>query len=83
VATRLSALDGLRVVDTQGNPLGHVWDVRTQAREGASEGESRQIAAVLVGPAALLERLGFKRPGGSRLSWKKVVGVTSDHLVVQ
>jgi len=71
------------VVDAQGRPLGHVWDIRTQAREGAQEGESRAIAAVLVGRAALLERMGFKRPGGDRLAWKKVVGVSPNHLVVE
>ena len=83
MATRLSKLDGLRVVDVRGHALGRVWDVRTEPRQGETEGESRIIASVLVGGAALLERMGFKRPGGGRLTWKKVVEITPDHVVVE
>ena len=83
MATRLSTLDGLRVVDAQGRSLGRIWDLRTAPRAGGAEGKSRVVAAVLVGPAALLERLDFKCTGGGRLAWKKVVEVAPDHLVVE
>lgn len=83
MATRLSTLDGMKVVDASGRLLGRVWDLRTGAREGEAEGRSREVVAVMVGRAALLERMGFKRPGGERMAWKKVVEVTPDHLVVE
>ena len=73
--SRLSDIDGLPVLDEHGRRLGRVWDLRTVAREGAREGASRAVAALAIGRAGLLERLGFKRTGADRVDCAEIESI--------
>lgn len=74
---RLSDFIATRVVDTEGNRLGHVFDVTTEWRDG-----SLHVRELEVGRRGLLVRLGYRR-AGSRVPWSRLVGPRREQLVVR
>jgi hypothetical protein len=81
---RLSALEGRRVRDEDGRQLGHVWDLRTPARDAEpAAGLHRTVAWLLVGRRGLLERLGFKREAANRIAWQDVLAIEPHEIVVR
>jgi sporulation protein YlmC with PRC-barrel domain len=81
--TRLSQLDGLRVYGEDGKALGRVWDLRTESRAAAAEGAHRDLAALVVGRAGLLERMGIKRPGPDRIPCDRIVELGPERVIVR
>lgn len=54
---RFHELIGKQVLDANGEPLGRVADLVAQRR-----GEALRVTAIRIGPAALLQRVGARRP---------------------
>ena len=82
--TRLSELQGRRVDDSQGQGLGHVWDLRTLARDAdTADDDGRTIAWLLVGRRGLLERLGFKRTAARRIACAQVQAIGAHAVTVR
>ena len=74
VIQRLSDLLFRRVVDADGKPLGHVFEVRCRAN-----GECR-VTELIYGSRGLLESVGLKEPDMKHVNWEQVLQV-SEHEI--
>jgi sporulation protein YlmC with PRC-barrel domain len=67
---------GMRVVDAEGKPAGHVMDLRA-----AADGDTFRVNALLIAPRSFLHRLGLTWPhragqtGTKEVPWEAVARV--------
>jgi sporulation protein YlmC with PRC-barrel domain len=77
---KISDLLLLRVVSSDGKVLGHVLDLRCQAKPETNETDVREF---VYGYGGLLERLGLKKITRERISWESVLRIKGESLIVR
>jgi sporulation protein YlmC with PRC-barrel domain len=77
---KLSELLFLEVVTPKGKALGHLFDLRCQAKAETNEADVREF---VYGYGGLLEALGLKKITRERISWESVLRVEKEAMVVQ
>ena len=77
---KLSELLFLEVVTPKGKALGHLFDLRCQAKAETNEADVREF---VYGYGGLLETLGLKKITSERISWESVLRVEKRTMVVQ
>jgi sporulation protein YlmC with PRC-barrel domain len=76
---RLSEIQGLEVVDRDGDRLGRVFDVKT---EHGRPDEPPRICGYLIGRGGLARRLGIRRGSARLIPVESVDRIESRRLVV-
>ena len=77
---KLSELLFLKVVTPEGKALGHVFDLRCQAKAETNEADIREF---VYGYGGLLEALGLKKITRERISWESVLRIEKGMMVVR
>ena len=81
---KITELQFLRIVDTNGKKLGHVFDVRSDgAPEQGGTQACRQITELVYGRSGLLTRLGLLEAKTETVPWNAVSKIKYGTIIVE
>ena len=80
----LSSFKGMQIVTEEGMLLGHLADLRADARAKPTESSATsRIGTLVYGRAGWLEHMGLRSASQQTIEWRDVVRIEGDRLIVR